>query len=1065
MSRGRESEKKARLETQRIMLMNQPGAMVILDAENDYRIVEANPEYLKMFCLEETDLGVDVPISNYIREEDRPSFYAYLKNNRCKGKEPHKTIEFRMEMKDGTCRWFEAAVHETEDRSDVGFGFAYMALYDIDERKKLEEGLLIEMERYKLVKDLTGEYIVEYIVESDLFLLPTDIKLRKGLPDCADTEGVSSEVFKTLVHPNEWPIIERDIRHHSSKNDTGSFEYRVNQAKEGKTARYQWFKCSFKKIYGNDGKILRVICRNVDIEKERRKTSSLENKTRLDPLTNLFNKTVTEREISKFFSKGPSGSHALIMVDLDNFKQVNDNFGHLYGDVILKEISGKIKNRFRGTDVVGRIGGDEFLVLMKNATAELAFQAADDLFKETVTNINTENGAIETSCSIGIAIYPDQGLEYAELFKKAERAMYAAKDGSVGMPKLYGNDITGPEIRHKKTGRGHRRNLGTNLDQQFMNMCFDMLSESSDLGAAIDLLLEYVGKKYSLQSVAVFRFNDERDRTTRTNKWSSDTGIFTIPSRVFPDFDNREFINSFDYNDGRLIIDDVSKTDLVSKKEVEILLEDGILSIAYVRFTQSKQLEGCLAFQSIGVSRHWKPSEVSFFTEFSKIIGVFLALTDKRESDARTITTLKKRDQLTGMLNEEAFEQRVESYVRANPDVEKYVVSLDISGFAYINENFGTKAGNELLQQFGRIFDYKRSNVITCRQFSDFFLGFVGNASLKAVIQTLIVLEKEFLEKIKDSFPNSGIRLSIGIYEWSEDVSLRQAIENSSMARKNTKHQGNGSFAIYDSSMREKKTRDRMVSSRFHQALQNKEFLLYVQPKFDLKTREIVGAESLCRWGMEGGKILPPSEFVDSLERIGYITDLDFYIFEKTLIAMREWKERGYNLVPMSANFSRKHFAGEGIFRRVKAMVEDYGINPSLVEIELTESILADRPEDILKEMEDLREYGFRVDIDDFGTGFSSLGILFNMPVDVVKIDKSFLHNDAENGLEVKRRFMTHLSELMQSSNDEVVVEGVETEEQVEFLLSCGFKIGQGYICDRPIPYQNFAEKHLKKRG
>ena len=1036
-----------------------PGSVVILNLQHGYMIYEASDRFLSEAGLisDRNKLGSfenTLSFLDLIHKDDVRTFMEYFA-----AEDEYDTngIEVRIRDKSRLYVWTDVRAARLDD--DEYKGCAMVSLHNVDSKKHLEDDLRIQMARFNLIKDVSNEFIFEYSPSQDTFVIPMEMQLHRGIPVADDYEGVPTADFREMIGDSSWRYFEDRILTKFKVEDSGVFEYEMNRSRIGRTPKYKWYRCFYKRLYNINGELTRVICRNIDIQGDRDKTTDMEHRIRMDSMTGILNKAACEEEIERFISAQPEGEHALIMIDVDDFKRINDSFGHLYGDTVIKTVATHLMERFRSTDIVGRIGGDEFLVLMKNATADLAANVANEVCKQIRTTVRTGKGDLVISCSVGISMFPDSGLEYTELFKRAEIAMYLSKKDGKDRVGIYKDGIENMLPPDKPT----LSELSASDFEagELTQMAFEMLTKSKNIDASINLLLQYIGNKAHLGGVAVFRFDNRRPVICRTHKWTKEQGIFLISGRRFLDFDNAPLIRDV-RAEGSLVIEDMKTTERISRYEAESLLEDDIQACVYSHFIQSDTVEGCLAFQVMGETRKFSERELEYLADFAKLIGVFVALNDKAHNMDEEEEEEAGEDKLTGLLDDESFTKCVEEYRALHPDEKRlFVVSGDIDGFAYVNDNFGTSAGNELLREIGRIFRSQVSNVFVCRQFSDFFCAFFAEYTEDEVMAILKKYSDKFVDRTSRYFPNSGLRIALGIYSWDEDVTIATAMENASMARKSAKKLGANVIVEYNNDMREQRKRDRLIASSFYNDLESGNILLYMQPKFDLKTKEIIGAESLARWRDEIGDPRPPVRFIDSLERIGYITDLDFYIFEQTLMMMAEWRVKGYKLIPVSVNFSRRHFQMGGIYDRVVDLTDKYGIPHSLIEIELTESLFMDSLDVVKREMDLLHVSGFKINIDDFGTGFSSLTMFMNMPADVVKIDKSFLKFDEES-FEKRKKFMKILADMLKISGNRVICEGIETEEHADFLINCGFEYGQGFLIDPPIPAILFEQKYMK---
>lgn len=344
--------------------------------------------------------------------------------------------------------------------------------------------------------------------------------------------------------------------------------------------------------------------------------------------------------------------------------------------------------------------------------------------------------------------------------------------------------------------------------------------------------------------------------------------------------------------------------------------------------------------------------------------------------------------------------------------------------------------------------------------YSDYFLVLSKGKSQQEIRRRVKEGNEEFEAKLQERYPAGGMKLSAGICFLSGKSSFETILESANLARKYAKEHNITSGVVYIEKMRQTRDEQVLIATRFYAAIQRGEFEMFLQPKFRLKENTIYGAEALARWRFGEDGYLQPNRFVPALELMGYIKDLDFFILEQLLKYMTKWKESGKSLFTISTNFSRKHFenGGEAFLQRIHETMEKYDIDPSYIEVEVTESVMTENLEDLKHCMAELAQMGFRIAIDDFGTGYSSLSVLYEIPANVVKIDKSFTDKVMVDN---KGEFVSQMGKFIRAAKEEIVVEGIETEEQRQFLESHGFEYGQGYLFDRPIPADEFERKYL----
>jgi EAL domain-containing protein (putative c-di-GMP-specific phosphodiesterase class I) len=284
-------------------------------------------------------------------------------------------------------------------------------------------------------------------------------------------------------------------------------------------------------------------------------------------------------------------------------------------------------------------------------------------------------------------------------------------------------------------------------------------------------------------------------------------------------------------------------------------------------------------------------------------------------------------------------------------------------------------------------------------------------------------------------------------------------MDNCNLARRSIKHDKSNDIAIYSEMLRDNRCKDKTIQFELNEAIRNEQIEVFLQPKFDMKTFKIIGAEALSRWRNPDGTYRSPVTFIPQLERLGHVVQLDFYIYEQVLKLMRKWKDDGIKLIPISINFSRIHNNYINFVDRVLNLANQYGIDKSLIEIEITESAFANSDSVLLNNIHRLRRLGFKIDIDDFGIGESSLSTLLDVPVDIIKLDKKFI--DDLQLSENKQRFVKQLCLLIQTSNKNIIFEGVELQNQADFLCDCGFYMAQGWLFDKAISVTDFEKKYI----
>ena len=281
-----------------------------------------------------------------------------------------------------------------------------------------------------------------------------------------------------------------------------------------------------------------------------------------------------------------------------------------------------------------------------------------------------------------------------------------------------------------------------------------------------------------------------------------------------------------------------------------------------------------------------------------------------------------------------------------------------------------------------------------------------------------------------------------------KDVSF--LLDCANEARKTLKGSHKSACAFYSDTIRERILQEQDVENVMEQALAEGQFIAYYQPQYDVYTGKVVGAEALVRWQRPGRGLVPPGAFIPILEKNGFVVELDFYIYEQVCKTLQSWKKAGRRLVPISSNFSRVHLGRADFMQRLEAIAARYEVDTRFLEVEITESAAQENPQQLIELSQRLKAQGFRIAMDDFGSGYSSLNLLRKLPVDTLKLDKEFLQEGAES--QRQQAVIEGFVSIAHKLGMLVVCEGVETRPQAEFLASIGCHLAQGFLYGRPMP-------------
>lgn len=423
-------------------------------------------------------------------------------------------------------------------------------------------------------------------------------------------------------------------------------------------------------------------------------------------------------------------------------------------------------------------------------------------------------------------------------------------------------------------------------------------------------------------------------------------------------------------------------------------------------------------------------------------------------------------DIVTGLPFYDSFLSVAKSELENNYVDGRYViVSTDISNFKYINHIYGYSRANELLKDLITIFSkIEEGNICSCRTHSDHIISLFSYSGGKADFTSKIDLfSQEFVKKNARRYPSVTLHLNNGIFfvdNYEDD--LVYCIDKANVARRVSKGNYCVTSVLFSDDMIGKTEEDAKILSAFDFAIKNGNVKTYFQPKIDVRTHEISGAEALSRIYDSNGKLLEPDSYIPTLENSGKIIELDRYVMRETFAAINNWIDRGWKVVPVSINLSRMHFFENDVATRIYNDFLRYSIPIEYIEFELTESLFFAEANTIVAEVGKLRNYGFKVSMDDFGVGYSTLNALGTLPVDVIKFDKSFIRNSMDN--DAGYQILLSLIQVFKKINYDVICEGIETKEQEKLIFECGCDKVQGFLYDKPLERAEFEEKYLKGR-
>lgn len=413
-------------------------------------------------------------------------------------------------------------------------------------------------------------------------------------------------------------------------------------------------------------------------------------------------------------------------------------------------------------------------------------------------------------------------------------------------------------------------------------------------------------------------------------------------------------------------------------------------------------------------------------------------------------------DRLTGIYRREYFLEKVAQTLKREQDKEFYLLTTNIFEFKIFNELFGAKKGDEVLKTQAKMLEQINKPLV--------IYGRLSGDEFGVLIPEEIYDESKVEERVhyvQNLFSDRHYRMKVyvGVYKVGDrNETVESMCEKTKIAMESVVGQYEKCVAKYDSKMFEKLMDERKLIGEFTDAIADGQFRMYLQPQM-ISDGKMIGAEALVRWQHPDRGLVPPGMFIPLFERVGLICEVDMFVWEQAAKRLKHWKEIGREDLYISVNISAKEFEYLDLYKIFTELVERYDISPRNLKLEITETAMMDDLEGKLQLFSRLQEYGFEIEIDDFGSGYSSLNMLKEISADVLKLDMGFLSETENKGR--AQMIIRSIISLSEELGMRVIAEGVEKHEQINYLSEMGCGMFQGYYFSKPVDESSFEEKYL----
>lgn len=940
-----------------------------------------------------------------------------------------------------------------------------VTIFNITIVKQVHNQLLFEKEQAEIIAAMSANALFKYDIKNDVFimLLNKDIDFPEK-----NVLNYSKYMYdKDLIHKDDIEVFKEYLE--TIRNKEGHFIFQFRQ--KFIDGKFRFVEAETKTVLDNNKKPIYAIGKYTDIDNKRKEEIRLYEESTRDTLTGLFRKNHFNKIVENHLKTASSNSiSAFIIMDLDDFKSINDTYGHLFGDTILINISEGLKMISDNNIIAGRFGGDEFMIFIKYIPDKSYLtKTIDSIYDMLSAKYATNEITNKVTFSMGAALAPYDASDFNDLFAKADFALFQSKIEGKNRWMLFEDckntfdSLTKKSSKYKMYVEDYENSRLT-LNEEIVEYIIEILGGISDFKVALSLICENIGRHLGLMFITMRRINFENNSFPLEFYWEESSG--------FPEINNTQIENKQAFSEFIKLIENNQELFIFhdwNKDNIPICIRNwietkNILSSIHCVIKNNNNIYAVLSFGSVDKKRKWPLKEIKMIKMISRVLSLRISSSHNLHVIEEKVKKLTLYDKVTGLHTYPRFIEEANKLLsenRKDKDYKYAIVYSDFTNFKHINDTYGYMVGDKIIKEFAKfaVTDNPMS-ILGTRQYADNVLCIVKTYSSEGLTDRIINYNKIFSQKQNNKYPGLNLVISTGGYIIDDnEKDIINAIDNANIARKIIKSRQNGGFTFFEPEMLTLINKQVKILSDFPNALKNNEFKMYLQPQINIMTGKIFGAEALVRWIKSDGTIIYPNDFIPELKKNRTIIQLDFYMLEQALKTLNSWTKQNIKIIPISVNFSRLHFYDIDFADNLYKMTVKYDIQPKYIDIEVTEDLFMDDYEKFADNIKKLHKYGFSISIDDFGVGYSSLSILTNLEVQAIKIDKSFLYS-AEKST-IQKNIIEYTFALANQLNLGVVCEGVENEEQLEFLKKVGCQIVQGYYYDKPLSLDKFESKWL----
>lgn len=552
-----------------------------------------------------------------VHEDDRSNLFKRVENQ-LKESDTYE-IEYRIIHKNGSVVWIRDKGNKLVNHN--GIEYFYCCVSDITYEKVNDEQIEINENYYRAIMEKSGESLYVIDTERDKVFYSENLIDKFG-SRISKFKNIYSILNSDFIYSDDIKICNKmikDITHTYSSNDNyNELEIRIKNTKN----EYIWCLVKFYVLRDIYKKVTKVIGVITDIDEAKKEHKNLHKMAERDLLTGLYNKVTSQNLIEDYINREEGNKAALFIIDLDNFKDINDNLGHLFGDGVLIEVAREIKSLFRKDDIVGRIGGDEFIVFMKSIKSkDIIAKKAKLLNKILKRSYKGTNNEYTISGSIGISLFPNSGGTFPKMFQKADAAAYYCKQEGKNCYKIYDNNIG--EIKYVNTSRKEISEIDSEKakENNFPRYIFEILYETSDIDVAMDRILNLTARYYNISNVYIFEHVEDDGILKKTYEYQREGSLLVKEqSLIYDSLNHDDYMKLYDLN-GVFYCNDIER---LPEDVYKVYKQYKVSSVLQSLIMEDGVFKGVIGFIEEGSKRLWSQGEIDANVFISRIISIFL---------------------------------------------------------------------------------------------------------------------------------------------------------------------------------------------------------------------------------------------------------------------------------------------------------------------------------------------------------------------------------------------------------------------------------------------------------